>query len=289
LTDAHRYPEALTAIDRYGVGRNPLQSGSVDLRGLRTGVEKAWDAWATAQATPGFEEFHDEIMAHRWSEAEAALSGIDAAWRSPAVRRDLESCQKQLHDAMRPANDDTGGAAKLTWQREFTKRFGRDFWNSFTTTVKTGPAVRDEVACFTGIGGGTSQHPVILGRRMRGLELVFSVRLSGTDQGAWGFNLMDSRQLMVVREGLVMRDRPRPDRLLAPPGNDGAIFFALRHTGSDLELRVHEREIGGWQPLGLTAVERMTVKWELSAGQTAEVRLAPVLEMSSAGATPGNL
>ncbi len=277
----HRYRDALAAIDAYANSAHLFGASQGDIQRLRTRTEQEWDSWAFLQANPVFNGFQEQLRTKHLPEAWAALKKVDDEWRSPGVRHDLDEYEHQLDEAMLAA-ERSGGPTRLPG--ELMARMG-EFWTGFTAQPASAMEVKDGAAHFTGSGTATSATALSpqggagigAGLRRRFALFTVTVRLLGAGPDAadaWGLALGPGRSLVASRQGLVMREMGKPERVLAPPAGGGTVVsFKLRRIGADLDVQASE--IGNWIPLADPNPGQLSLVWNLAAEHAAEVILRP--------------
>jgi hypothetical protein len=308
LCEQRHYAQAHLALDLFNPGMNPLAAGGAAVAEARLAVDREWDEWAQAEVKPVFDAFREQAAVERWNDAFAILADVEDDWKSPQVRRELDTYREQVKLGLRkaagqgapPRSDESthapalpgptapaGGAAapkplealgeRLREQvLEAQTRALAEFWSGFDAVPADALTLSGEVARFSATGTAHQRAAAHEERPLLHRGLNVTVRFDGKAGAAesWGIALGAGRTLTASLRGLVITGSGA-EQVLQPPSPFGnQVQFMLRRSGTDLEVRAARGS--EWQSLHATTAEQLTLSWRAGAGAI-EVRLKPLL------------
>lgn len=233
LIKDNRYREAVELLERQPVG---LSSSEKDIARARADVERAWDSWASLQAHSPIKKILEQLQQKRVSDAYKTLQSISDELKSPAMRKDFDSCQQQweeavlAEDAAKPmAKED---AMREVFTLEYIKRITADMMKIFAFNGPGKAVVAENTVRFTGAGNGRGDVLTKLAGRTLTLRVVFTGKEHGLDQ--WALPLAEGRMLVVSAKGMVLTGLPEGDRTLAKAAEQYS--FLLHFDGQTLDF-----------------------------------------------------
>ncbi len=274
LSKDHRYREAIELLERQPVG---LSSPEKDIARLRTEVERTWDSWAYLQVHGSLKNILEQLNQHHLSDAYNALQGISEEVKSPAVRKDVESYQRQWEEAVL-AEDAAKPMSKEDIMREvftpeYIKRITADMIKVFEFNGQGKAVVTESNIRFTGAGNG---HGDIFSK-LTGRTLSLFVRFSGKEHGLdqWVLPLAEGRTLVVsAANGIVLNGFPDGNHTLALTKSSDQYNFALHFDAQMVEISIRDglKDVPNKKHSLGKPNKEFIMSWDVGVGRSIDMR-----------------
>ena len=272
LTKDNRYREAIELLERQPVS---LASPEKDIARVQTEVERAWDSWAYLQVQGSLKKILGQLNQHHLSEAYTTLQGIGDDIKSPAVRKDFDSYQRQWEEAVL-AEDAAKPMSKEDIMREvftpeYVKRITVDMMKIFTFTGQGKAIVTENTVHYTGAGNGRGD----VFAQLAGRALALSVRFSGKEHGLdqWVLPLAEGRTLVVsAANGIVLNGFPDGNHTLAKSSDQYS--FVLRFDTQMVEISIRDglKDVPNRNQTSVKQNKEFTMSWDVGVGRSIDIR-----------------
>ncbi len=274
LTKDNRYREAIELLERQPVG---LTSPEKDIARVRTEVERAWDLWAYLQVQSSLKKILEQLNQHHLSEAYTALQGISDDVKSPAVRKDVDSYQRQweeailAEDAAKPMSKENN--MRAVFAPEYIKRITADMMKIFAFNGQGKAVVTENNIHFTGAGNGRGD----IFSQLAGRHLMLSVKFTGKEHGLdqWVLPLAEGRTLVVsAANGIVLNGFPDGNHTLALAKSSDQYNFALYFDTQMVEISIRDglKEVPNKKQLLGKPNKEFTMSWDVGVGRSIDIR-----------------
>jgi Protein kinase domain len=274
LTKQNHYREAIELLERQPVG---LSSPEKDIARVRAEVERAWDSWAYLQVQTTLKKILEQLNQHHLSDAYNTLQLVSDEVKSPAVRKDFDSYQRQWEEAVL-AEDAAKPMSKEDIMREvftpdYIKRITVDMMKLFAFNGPGKAVVSENMVRFTGAGNGRGDVFTKLAGRVLNLSVKFLGKEHGLDQ--WALPLAEGRTLVVsAANGIVLTGLPEGDRTLAKSSDQYNIMLHFDAQTVDILIRDGLKEVPNKKQTIGKPNKEFTMAWDAGVGHSIDVRFS---------------